>query len=347
MKFFHMFRGAIRALILIALAAALCAGKSFAAAPQTPIKFSLDGPIDGPAAPLLLALDKGYYKAQGLDVTIDPAASPREAIERVATGGYDMAVADINLLMKYRAAHQGDLPRAVFMIYNKPPFAIIARKSRGITRPGDLEGKRLGAPDDDNGVGAWKLFAKSNGIDQTKIKIVPVSAPIREPMLAAGQLDAISGSSLTSYVNLKDRGVPPDDLVVMLMADHGVELYGQAIIVSARFSAEHPETVTAFLRAYMRAVKDTVRDPAAAIGAVLKRNDAAKRDIELERLQIALKENMLTPETKANGFGTVDPARLARSIEQLAQVKAFNVTPNAADVFDFSFLSGPAERRIN
>ncbi len=188
------------------------------------------------------------------------------------------------------------------MVYNRPPFAIITRKSRGVAKPKDLEGKKLGAPAADTAFAQWKIFAKANDIDAAKVDVENVGAPVREPMLAAGEVDAITGLSFSSYVNLKDRGVPVDDIVVLLMSDYGVDLYGNAIIVNQKFAAEHPEAVNGFLRAFTKGLKDTIRDPAAAIESVIKRNDLAKKDVELERLRMALKDNILTPEVEANGY---------------------------------------------
>ena len=165
-------------------------------------------------------------------------------------------------------------------------------------------------------------------------------------MLAAGQLDAITGLSFNSLVNLKDRGVPPDDILVLRMADYGVELYGNAIIVNPKFAAEKPEAVAGFLRAFVKGLKETLRDPSHAVDAVVRRNDLAKRDVELERLRIALRENVATPEAREHGLGSVDAARLERSIDQIASSYEFKNKPKPADIFDDSFLPDPAERRL-
>jgi NitT/TauT family transport system substrate-binding protein len=325
-------------------AAALAVGPAGA---QTAIKFSLDYKIEGQAAPFLIGIDKGYYKAAGLDVMIDPGVTSLETVNRVASGSYDMGFADVNALIGYREQHGATPVKAVFMVYNRPPFAIVARKSRGIFRPIDLEGKKLGAPAADTTFAQWNVFAKVNGIDPSKVAVENVGFPVREPMLAAGQVDAITGYSFVSYVDLKDHGVPADDLVLMLMADYGVDLYGGAIIVNPQFAAAHPEAVTAFLRALVRGLKETTRDPAAAVESVLKRSDGGRKDVELERLRMALKDNILTPEVKANGYGFVDAARLDKSIEQLALAHAFKSKLLAADIFDASFLPGLADRKTN
>ena len=175
---------------------------------QTAIKFSLDFKFEGPAAPFLVAIDKGYFKAEGLDVTIDTAAGSLEPINRVASGTYDMGFGDINSLIKFRDANPATPIKAVFMVYNKPAFSIVSRKSRGVEKPKDLEGKVLGAPAPDGAYAQWKIFVQANGIDASKVKIENVGFPVREPMLQNGQVDAITGFSFSSFINLKSMGVP-------------------------------------------------------------------------------------------------------------------------------------------
>jgi len=318
------------------------------ASAQTPIKFSLDFKFEGPAAPFVVAIDKGYFKAEGLDVTIDTAGGSLEPINRVASGTYDMGFGDINSLIKFRDANPGTPIKAVYMVYNKPPFSIVGRKSRGVSAPKDLEGKKLGAPPPDGAFAQWPIFVQANSIDASKVTIVSVGFPVREPMLASGEVDAITGFSFSSYINLKDRGVPANDITVLLMADFGVNLYGNTIMVNPKFAAEKPEAVKAFLRAFTKGLQETVKNPTTAVESVLKRNDVAKKETELERLQIALKDNILTPEVKKNGFGAVDMDRLDKSVDQIALTYQFKAAkPKGSEVFDPSFLPDAALRKVD
>jgi len=329
---------------LIAAVAAL-AGP---AAAQTAVRFSLDSRYEGPTAPFLVALDRGYFKAEGLEVSISASAGLAEPVTRVASGLYDMSVGDINALIRFRDGNQAAPLKAVFMVYDRPPFAVIGRRSRQIAVPKDLEGKTLGAPAADPAFAQWPVFARANAIDPAKVAVETVGFAVREPMLAAGQVDAITGLSFASFVNLKERGVPLGDIVMMLMADYGVELYGDAVIVNPAFVAEKPEAVKGFLRALTRGLKDTAKNPAAAIESVLKRSDGAKKDVELERLAMALRDNIVTPAVKASGLGGVDMERLDRAIDQIAAARGFaRDKPKAADIFDDSFLPPAAERAVN
>jgi NitT/TauT family transport system substrate-binding protein len=336
----------IRLLGMLAGAAAAALAASPATA-DTDVKFALDWKFEGPAAPYFVAIDKGYYKAEGLNVTIDSGPGSVAGIARVAAGTYPLGFFDINSLVKFQDQNPDKKVQAVLMIYDKPPFAIATTAKTGISKPKDLEGKVLGAPAADGAFAQWKAFVKENGIDASKVKIENIGFPVREPMLVAGDVDAITGFSFSSYINVKYSGIPQDDIVVMLMSNYGLKLYGNAILVNPKFAAAKPDAVKAFLRAFNRAMKDTVANPAEAIGAVLKRNEVAKRDVELDRLQIALRDNIVTPEVKANGLGGVDAERLERSIEQIAVTYKFkNDKPKGADVFDASFLPPAAERKL-
>jgi NitT/TauT family transport system substrate-binding protein len=333
---------------LASLVAALIAlTVAWPAAAQTSIRFSLDGRLEGLAATFFLPQDRGYFKNEGLDVTVDEATTAVEPITRVASGAYDMALADINTLIRYRDQHPSPPLKAVFMLYNKPPFAIVARRSRGITDPKQLEGKKLGAPPAGITFGEWPLFAKLNNVDVTKVAIETIGIPVRAPMLAAGQIDAALGYSFRLYVDLKDRGVPIDDIVLMPMADYGLKLYGNAIIINPKFAAEKPEAVRAFLHAFLQGLKEIVRRPAEAVDTIMRRDDTVKRDVELERLRMAIRDNIVTPEVRAYGFGAVDLARLTESIDQIGLVYTFKAKPKAEDIFDASFLPPAAERKVH
>jgi NitT/TauT family transport system substrate-binding protein len=328
------------AAVLLCLAALAGTGPARAG---TPIHLTFDRKVDGTAAPFFLAVDQGTFKDEGLDLTIDVAAGgSAEVFDRLAAARSDLAVSDLNLLIKFRDA-TGTPIKAVFTVFDKPPYAIIARKSRGVATPRDLQGKKLGASAKDPTFAVWPTFASVAGIDAAKVAVEQLGSPVCQPMLAAGEIDAITGFSF-SYVDLKASGVPPDDLAVLSMADYGVELYGDAIMVAPNFAAQKPDAVRAFLRAYVRALKEAVRDPANAIEALLRHNEKLNKDVELERLRMAIRDNIVTPAVRANGFGAVEPDRFAAAIEQLALTYHFKATDKAAASFDASYLPPAAER---
>lgn len=325
----------IRTLIAGAATAVLTASAALA---QTAMPFALDWKFEGPAAPYFVALDKGYFAAEGLTVEISEGAGSLDAIPKVATGAFPVGFADINSLMKFLDQNPGAPVTAVMMVYDKPPFAMVGRKSLGIAAPGDIVGKVLGAPPPDGAWAQFPIFAAANGIDMAKVTVEPVGFPVREPMLAEGKVAAVTGFSFSSLLNLKRLGVPADDISVILMADHGVQLYGNAIIANTDFAKANPALVTGFLRAVAMGWKDAIADPAAAIDSLVKRNPAADPALETERLELAIADNVLTDWVKANGMGGIDAARMAEAIEQTKSVYSFVNPPNAAAYFDATWL---------
>jgi NitT/TauT family transport system substrate-binding protein len=219
-----------------ALSAAIVLGLAGPAAAQTDVKFALDWKFEGPAAPYFVAIDKGYYKAEGLNVTIDSGPGSVAGIARVAAGTYPLGFFDINSLVKFRDQNPDKQVKAVMMVYDRPPFSIVTVARTGINKPKDLEGKVLGAPAADGAFAQWKAFVKENGIDDSKVRIENVGFPVREPMLADGKVDAITGFSFSSYFNLLQKGIPAKDIKVFLMADHGLVLYGNAIMVNPDYA---------------------------------------------------------------------------------------------------------------
>lgn len=321
------------------------AGFARTAAAATPLKVTLDWRFEGPAALFLTALDKGYFREEGLDVSIEPGTGSREAVPRVASGGFDAGFGDVNTLIRFRDENPAVDLKAVMMVYDRPPFAIVGRKSRGISSdPKSLEGKKLGAPAADGAFAQWPVFKKVNGIDDARIKLENIGFAVREPMLASGELDAIFGFAHTSVVNMKARGVPAADIVTLLMADHGLELYGNAVIVSPKLLAEKPQAVRGLLRAITRSVRDVVAAPEAAIAGVLQRNEGARPEVELERLKMALDHYVMTPNVKANGFGGIDKARWQKGLDQIGLTVSFKDKVKAGNAFAEGFLPAEAER---
>jgi len=317
--------------------AALMASATMAHA-QTTFPFALDWKFEGPAAPYFVAIDKGYFSEEGLSVEISAGQGSLDAIPKVATGAFPVGFADINSLVRFLDQNPGAPVIAAMMIYDKPPFAVVGRKSLGISVPKDLEGRVLGAPPPDGAWAQFPAFASANGLDMSKITVEPVGFPTREPMLAEGKVAAITGFSFSSYLNLVRLGVPEDDISTILMADNGLALYGNAIIVNTDYAAANPEQITGFLRAIAKGWNAAIADPEAAVKMMIERNPAADVALETRRLQLAIDANVVTDYTRANGLGGIDDARMAKALEQLAENAAFTGTPDAALYFTDAYL---------
>ena len=315
-------------------------------AQMTPIKFQLDWRFEGPAALFLTPVAKGYFKDAKLDVVVDAGNGSGGTVTRVASGAYDMGFADLAALMEFHANNPDapNKPNAIMMVYNDTPASVMALKKSGIKTPADLNGKKLGAPVFDAGRRAFPIFSKANNI--SGVQWTAMDPPLRETMLVRGDVDAITGFTFTSLLNLEARGVKAEDVVVLPYPDYGVKLYGNAIIASPKILKENPAAVKAFLVAFTKGMKDVMANPAAAIADVKARDGIVNTELETRRLKLAIDTVINSPNARAEGFGQINGPRLSLMASQVSD--AFNTKSrvNPDVVWNGSYLPTKAELNV-
>jgi NitT/TauT family transport system substrate-binding protein len=338
-----MFR--IRSCLSALLAGAVLTALPLAAHAQTKIKMVLNWKFQGPQAWFLMAQDKGYFKAEGLDVEIDQGEGSAASITKVAAGAYQAGFGDLNALIDLAAKRPADAPVAVYMIYNTPPFTIVVKKDSPIRTPKDLEGKTIGGPANDGALKLFPAFAKVAKFDAAKVNITNMAPNLREQMLLRGQVDAVFGYINTVYFSAKLVGIDPEkDLRFINYGDFGMDLYSNAVVFSRAFVKENPKAVAGFVKAVNRALNDSLANNEAAMDVVMKREPLLKRDVEKERLVATLKQEMSHPEIARIGLGDVDAERLKRAIAMVVDANGLPRTPANDEVFDRSFLPPRADR---
>jgi len=313
---------------LLKATAALAAVAAFgsAQAQTTPIKFQLDWRFEGPSAFFLLPAAKGQFRDAKLDVTVDSGNGSGGAVTRVASGTYDLGFADLAALMEFHANNPDapNKPVAIMMVYNNTPASVMALKKSGIKTPADLAGKKMG------GNVTWTAM----------------DPPLRETMLVRGDVDAITGFTFTSLLNIEARGVKTEDIVVMQYPDFGVKLYGNAIIASPKILKENPAAVKAFLSAFTKGAKEVIDNPAAAIETVKARDGIINTALETRRLQLAIDTVINSPSARAEGFGQVNGPRLSLMASQVSDAFNTKTRVKAEDIWNGSFLPTAKELDI-
>jgi NitT/TauT family transport system substrate-binding protein len=236
----------------LAVAAMVIAGlwvlSPLPAGAQTKIRFTLDWIPGSVHAPFFIALYNGYYKAEGLDVTIDRGKGSAEVVRQLASGVYDLGYPDINIVMDFNSKTPSAAFPVLMMGYDQAPAAIVVLKSSGITDPKQLEGKTLGSAANDSTFKLFPIFAKFAGLDASKVKIQYIEPKLRETLLARKDVDAIPGQVFNAVLELKAKGIKEDDVRAFMYRDYGLDIYGNGVAASRSFLKDHPDAVKGFIR---------------------------------------------------------------------------------------------------
>lgn len=347
-------RQAIRSLALtvpaLAVAHSPWTQSSIQAQTERSVKYTLSWLPSSIDAPLITAVTEGYFAEQGLDVSYERGFGSADSITKIAAGQYDIGEGDPYSMIEFNAKNPELALVAIYVHYNKSPFGIYSLKETGITEPQQLEGKTLGAPPGDAPRRLWPVFARTIGIDPESVTWVNMEPKLRETFLLQGQVDAISGFMTSSLPNIVRGGVALEDVQKFFYTDHGLDLYGNALITRAEFAEENPELLQDFLRAYVQAWQAVIADPDAGVDRVLavgrESGEILDEDTERLRMSLAMENLMVTPEVKANGLGMVDPERLAQSIDQVVAGFDLESAPSVDQVFNGSFLPEQEDRMI-
>jgi NitT/TauT family transport system substrate-binding protein len=340
MRFFDPRRVALAlgAALTLVLAAAL------PVAAQTRLKMVLNWKYQGPQGFFFVAEDKGYFKQEGLEVTIDQGDGSATPIPKVSSGAYDIGFGDINALIDFASKRPNEAPIAVYVMFNRPPYTVAVKADSPIKTPKDFAGKTLGGAANDGALKLFPAFCKLAAVDCGKVAITNFAPNLREQLLMQGQVDGAFGYVNTIRFSAKLAGIDPDKQIRFInYGDYGMDLYSNAIIVSKKLAAEKPEVVRGFLRALNKAVIDSLKDPTMAVATVAKREPLLNPAVELERFEATLKDEMNHPEIARIGLGNVDDARLKKSIDILVSANQLPRTPKIEEIFTHQFLPPAAE----
>ena len=335
-----------RGLVLMVTAVLAIIAAPPAASAQTKIRFTLDWIPGATHSAFFVALQKGYYKAEGLDVSIDRGKGSAEVVRQLASDTYDMGFPDINVVLDFNSKNPGQAFPVLMSGYEQAPAAIIVLKSSGITEPKQLNGKKLGSAANDATFKLFPVFAGQTGIDISSMQIQNIEPSLREVLLVQGKVDAIPGQVFNSLLELQAKGVKESDIAYFMYKDYGLQLYGNSVAASPRFLKEKPEAVRGFLRATVKGLQDVARDPELGVKAALAFEPLLNADIERERLRVALNCCILTENVRKSGYGDMDQDRLGKMIAIIS--KAYNLPrqPAVAEVFDPSYLPPLKDRMI-
>jgi NitT/TauT family transport system substrate-binding protein len=335
----------LSAAILAALGTVAVQLSSYAAA-AIPIKFVMDWAWEGTQASWAVASESGCYAKAGLDVHTDRGFGSGDSIAKVASGAYDIGVADFSTLANYDSRHPQDRLVAVFIVSDRALTSAEGLKKAGIFKPQDLNGKRIAAVEPDASHVLFPAFAKANGIDLNSIHWVIVAPNLREATVFQGRADAAVGHLNTVVTGLHALGIKDSELTIMPYADYGVSLFGNGIIVKPAWAAAHADVVRSFVKCAIAGIQGTISDPNGSVELMQKFSSMVDVKKEMAALQFSTTRAVYTDNVKKNGLSDVTPERLDKQLTQISDAMGIE-KPSPSDIWTSAYLPPRGERMLH
>ncbi|MBS0247812.1 MAG: ABC transporter substrate-binding protein [Proteobacteria bacterium] len=329
------------AAVFAGLVSILPAAPDARAQAPTKVVFSLDFIPLGRHAPWYAALAQGFYKEEGLDVSIIPAQGTAQVIQAVEAGTANIGFVDVPSVVIARA--NGSKLKMVAVNYGKAPYAIFSLSTGGnVTTLKQLEGLNLGS-----GAGSFtpkviQGFMSQKGLDPNKLKIANVAPPARASALLSGQVPAIEFFVMAKPGLEKGAKAANAELRTFLLADQGLELYGNGIAATEDYLGKNPDVVKRFVRASLKGWKFALANPQKAAEDEIKYVPTLKAEAIVDEIKVVA-DLATTAESKANGYGWFDTAKMKANIDFVDKYIGLNgKAPSPAELYSTDFLPNPA-----
>ncbi|MBK5958343.1 hypothetical protein CCR97_08975 [Rhodoplanes elegans] len=284
---------------------------SSAMAQERDVKFILDFISLGRHAPWYVALGKGFYKEEGLNVSIIPSKGTADAIRSVVTGIADIGFIDIPSLVASGSA-AGNM-KIVAVNYQKPPYCVFSLDpGANVTEPKQLANLEFGSSTSSFLPRIVQAFMEMNGVDSKTLKVVNIDGSARVPMLAARKVASVD-QFIMSEPAIR-RAVTEAKPKCLFLGDYGLDIYSNSIGTTEEYLTKNPDVVKKFVRASLRGWQYALANPKEAAQIQIQYVKALNPDIVAEEVEI-LKRIAVTPEVEKKGFGTVSLDTMKRTVD--------------------------------
>ncbi len=325
---------AVLVLIVISLGSTACATKE---KEPVEIRVRLGYFLKPRNAPLYLAIENGYFAEEGITLVITEGTGSTDSVVLTAAGEYDIAESSPDSVIVGLA--EGTPIKAVGIVQQRNPMALIALQSSGITIPKDIEGRKVGIRPAGSSYLQWKLFAGLNDIDLSTVTEVTVG--FGEEGLLAGEVDLTPVYTTRAKATVEDAAGEP--IVYFLFKDYpDLDTYGNVWIVNTEFAKEHPDLVKGFLKAFYRGMADMIKDPEKAMDVLLAQKPELNREAILKEA-IAEVEDFVSTDTKKHGLGYASEDKWAQSVSLNLEGGFIEEEIPLKDIFTNEYLTKVSE----
>ncbi len=327
----------VAAVLALAAAAGWASSQSETSAPKQmqKVNFQLNWQITGDHAPYYVAMDKGWFAEEGLEVNVILGQGSGYTVQALESGKAEIGISDAPVPIKMRA--EGAKVRIVGILFDKHPNAMYFWKDSGITKPQDIAGKTVAVPAADGHKVMWPAFAKLIGVDPASVKFVNIAPSAKVAALASRNADVVF--ELYTGKPFMEKAIPPAQLGVFLWADYGFNAYAHSLIARDDVIKNNPELVRKFLKAAYRGWDYTLKNPEEAISILAKHHPINEADY-LANLKVVM-DFFKTDRYRNNGIGYIDPARLKETIDLVRTYQGVAIPFAPEDMYTADLLPKP------
>jgi NitT/TauT family transport system substrate-binding protein len=304
---------------------------------QDKVIFGMDFTPYGTHALFWPGLDQGFYERSGLTVSILRGYGSGDTAKRVDVGTAAFGFADSGASLV--AISKGANIKIVGMVHHHPPHGIVTLKDRGISRPGDLQGRTIGASAGDANRLLFPVFAERAGFDPEKVKWVTMGPEAYLPSLLAGRVDAASAFHTDLPRFIAAARTDGKEAVYLPYRDSGFDIYSSALITSRKLLAENPDLARRFIAATYKSIQWAIDNPEGAVRSLIKHNPELRAELEREALKTAI--SLFGPQRQSAreaGLGMIDRTKMERTIGMLVKYMKIPAV-NPEDAFTNEFLA--------
>ena len=295
---------------IVALVAGTVALAALPASAQDKMQLQLNWFHLADHSPIYLALKKGYYKEEGIDLTVLRGSGSADSAKKIDLGQSDVGISDAPTVLT--AISKGANLKMVAVVYDKAGNNVFFRKSANIKSPKDLVGKKIAVPPADSHRVLWPAFAAMHGIDPNSVTLVNVKPEGKQAIVAANEVDG-SFDLYTSYA-IWEKVLGKGDVGHLLWADFGLPIYGHTYFVNNETIKKNPKLIERFLRATHKGWRDAKADPKASIDAMVEQVPGLDGATLLATMPQIL-DLCVTERSAKHGMGWIEPELMQKTMD--------------------------------
>jgi len=319
---------------LRALATAVAVLVALPAAAQDKMQLQLNWFHLADHSPIYLAMKKGYYKEENIDLTVLRGSGSADSAKKIDLGQADVGISDAPTVLT--AISKGANLKMVAVVYDKAGNNVFFKKSANIKSPKDLAGKKIAVPPADSHRVLWPAFAATQGIDPNSVTMVNVKPEGKQAIVAAGEVDA-SFDLYTSFA-IWEKVLGKGEVGHLLWADYGLPIYGHTYFVNNDLIKKNPKLIERFLRATHKGWRDAKANPAASIDAMVEQVPGLDRATLLATMP-AILDLCVTERSAKHGLGWIEPELMQKTIDITFATAKPDKPLALADVFTNEYSS--------